>query len=387
MMHARLLALTLSAVVALPTAHALAELPPAPTVTLTETFDAPFPAWESGWFGQNSNARNYYCYGETSCTESYGTYLWISDPTGPSGAPVTVVFNTAFGASLLSLQMDLRAYSASNLIVYDSAGAVLYDQPSQQSQYVTHAITSTNGISRFELTGDCRRQHAVGQPGGCVQRARAERVGTAAARRGRPAVAQAPSGRARLTCASVQAGTSRPTSRRSSRSDAGVCGLTMGWHWLPPAGRSAGASRGQRCPPARPAAGPRWPTGRPRGRARRAGRWPRHRSGPAGAGARHRCPAHRPTAAAVAAAAAAGAAAPRPRPGPAPPAWPAPTPPRWRDGPRHARRPRTGWPQRSASAHQASMSARRRSKACLRGAGQQRHGPAGRQRRVLRGTA
>jgi hypothetical protein len=154
MMHARLLALTLSAVVALPTAHALAELPPAPTVTLTETFDAPFPAWESGWFGQNSNARNYYCYGETSCTESYGTYLWISDPTGPSGAPVTVVFNTAFGASLLSLQMDLRAYSASNLIVYDSAGAVLYDQPSQQSQYVTHAITSTNGISRFELTGE-----------------------------------------------------------------------------------------------------------------------------------------------------------------------------------------------------------------------------------------
>lgn len=153
MMHARLLALTLSAVVALPTAHALAELPPAPTVTRTETFDAPFPAWESGWFGQNSNARNYYCYGAAQCATSSGTYLWISDPSGPSAAPVNVVFNTAFGAGLQSLQMDLYAYSASNLIVYDSAGAVLYDQPSQQSQYVTHAITSTNGISRFELTG------------------------------------------------------------------------------------------------------------------------------------------------------------------------------------------------------------------------------------------
>lgn len=34
---------------------------PASAATLTEDFEALFPAWEAGWFGMNSNAEN--CYG------------------------------------------------------------------------------------------------------------------------------------------------------------------------------------------------------------------------------------------------------------------------------------------------------------------------------------
>ena len=154
MLQARLMAVALCAFAALPAAHAVVELPPAPVVTLTEDFELPFPAWESGWFGQNSDARNYYCYGATNCAQSSGTYLWISDPAGQSNAPVTVQFGTAFGAGLQSLQMDLYAYVDSDLMVYDSAGAQIYSQNLTRHQYETHTVTSSTGISRFVLTGD-----------------------------------------------------------------------------------------------------------------------------------------------------------------------------------------------------------------------------------------
>lgn len=129
----------------------------------TEDFEAAFPAWESSWFGTMSTARNYYCSGALGCTDRGNNPdgLWISDTSGGTVAPVSVVFDAGFGASLTSFKLDIAGYTATILEAYDMANALIFSQDvlltsgafTDPGTYSTYTINSSNGISRFTFSG------------------------------------------------------------------------------------------------------------------------------------------------------------------------------------------------------------------------------------------
>lgn len=147
----------LTRALAVATAAALALAPaPARAQTFVETFDAPGAAWESGWFGANSNANSLYCLGERGCIDrgNAPTALWL---WGTSRL-LSVSFNSAFGASLTSLSFEVGAFRAGGrLFAYDRANTLIFEQALVQNYNfdggLTYNITSTNGISRFDITG------------------------------------------------------------------------------------------------------------------------------------------------------------------------------------------------------------------------------------------
>ena len=94
----------------------------AAAATLTEDFEAPFPTWESGWFGVNSDAQN--CYGVGGGRGNNPDGLWVSNG-GCLAAPVNVAFNAGFAATLTSLDLDVAGYSPTTLTIYDKNGATL----------------------------------------------------------------------------------------------------------------------------------------------------------------------------------------------------------------------------------------------------------------------
>lgn len=129
----------------------------------TEDFEATFPAWESNWFGTQSTARNYYCYGALDCADRGNNPdgLWISDINGGTTAPVEVIFNAGFGASLASFKLDIAGYTGTILEAFDMANALIFSQDvvltsgafDDPGVYSTYTINSTNGISRFTFSG------------------------------------------------------------------------------------------------------------------------------------------------------------------------------------------------------------------------------------------
>lgn len=129
----------------------------------TEDFEGDFPVWENNWFGINSNARNYYCNGAINCSSRGNNPdgLWISDPSGGSTSPVSVVFNSAFGSSLNSFQLDIAGYTPSTLTAYDMANNLIFSQLislggnalTDPGNYSTYLITSLNGISHIDFSG------------------------------------------------------------------------------------------------------------------------------------------------------------------------------------------------------------------------------------------
>lgn len=154
---------------------ALAATLNAHATTYTENFDAPFPAWQSGWFGTMSNAQNYcatnYCWiGDTwaigpTVSGQYGGIgsggMWLGNTNNNPFTPVQVTFDATFGASLSSLSFDIDSYVDSSLLAFDSNGQQIFSQvldvhdyhdvPPTTWQHFT--ITSTTGISSFEITG------------------------------------------------------------------------------------------------------------------------------------------------------------------------------------------------------------------------------------------
>jgi hypothetical protein len=130
----------------------------------SEDFEAAFPAWESNWFGTQSTARNYYCYGALNCSDRGNNPdgLWISDVSGGTSSPVEVVFNNSFGASLTSLKLDIAGYTITTLEAYDMADALIFSQNvllslgafTDPGTYFTYTINSSNGISRFTFSGN-----------------------------------------------------------------------------------------------------------------------------------------------------------------------------------------------------------------------------------------
>lgn len=132
---------------------------PAAATVYTEDFEAAFPAWESGWFGVNSNAQD--CYGVGQGRGNNPDGLWIAS-TGQTcnASATTVTFNSAFAQSLTSFDFDVAGFSAITLTFFDadnvelsSTNVVLtngaFTDPGVYSHY---GVTSTTGIGGFSFS-------------------------------------------------------------------------------------------------------------------------------------------------------------------------------------------------------------------------------------------
>lgn len=152
-------------------ALAAASIGSAQAAMLTEDFEAPFPAWESNWFGTRSTGRNVYCGGALGCATRGNNPdgLWISDPVGGSSAPVEVNFDAAFGASLTSFRLDIAGYSPTTLEAFDSTNTLIFSQNvtltagafTDPGTYANYTITSTTGISRFTFSGSAKGNTSI----------------------------------------------------------------------------------------------------------------------------------------------------------------------------------------------------------------------------------
>jgi hypothetical protein len=137
----------------------------AQALTLTEDFEAPVPAWESGWFGVNSDARNVYCDGASDCAfrGNNPDGIWIGNTAASSNppAPVTVTFDPVFGSRILSFSLDVATYTDTILTVYDINNSAIFSQLVSQTYgawtdpgvYTNYTITSANGVSSFAFSG------------------------------------------------------------------------------------------------------------------------------------------------------------------------------------------------------------------------------------------
>jgi hypothetical protein len=140
----------------------IATLGSAQAGSFTEDFEADFPGWESGWFGTQSDAKNYYCPSQ-GCADRGNNPdgLWLLGAGGAQGGEIVVTFDAGFGANLTSFKLDVAGYSPTRLTALDSDGAVIFDQAvtltfgaeSNPGVYASYTITSTTGISSFRFSG------------------------------------------------------------------------------------------------------------------------------------------------------------------------------------------------------------------------------------------
>jgi len=115
--------------------------------TYTEDFNAPFPTWESGWLGTNSNLTNDYGVGAGRGNNPDG--LWVGE--------TTIQFNSAFGAAITSLDLDVASWVSGNLEFYDASNTLIstqaftanYGAYSNPGLYEHFSVSSTNGIDHF----------------------------------------------------------------------------------------------------------------------------------------------------------------------------------------------------------------------------------------------
>ena len=137
--------------------------------TYTEDFEAPFPAWESGWLGTNSNLMNYYVATGNPDHSYRGNNpdgLWLDDGNGFHSGNVSIVFNPAFGASLTSFAIDVAGFVPTTLQVYDMSNALVLNSSvtlthgafTDPGTYAHYSATSSNGISKFVFTQDSGSQ-------------------------------------------------------------------------------------------------------------------------------------------------------------------------------------------------------------------------------------
>jgi len=127
--------------------------------TFTENFEAPFPAWESGWLGTNSNLKNYYGAGEGRGNNPDG--LWLSD--GVNGDFVAnITFAPTFGNQITTFSVDVTTWVEGAVFeAFDMLGNTListtitslYGAYADPGTYQTIAFASTKGVSGFRITG------------------------------------------------------------------------------------------------------------------------------------------------------------------------------------------------------------------------------------------
>ena|SRR3989338_353447 len=123
----------------------------AEAVIFVEDFEAQFPAWESGWLGTNSDLQNYYGIGAGRGNNPDG--LWIRN--------TPIIFDSTFGSSITSLDIDIANWTNFSFQVYDMSDNLLLDQPltpnygayADPGTYWNLSTTSSNGISRLVFNG------------------------------------------------------------------------------------------------------------------------------------------------------------------------------------------------------------------------------------------
>ena len=137
---------------------------PAAAGTLTEDFNAPFPAWESGWLGVNSNLVNYY-FADGYPNTFRGNNpdgLWVADSTTVhNSGDVTISFVPSFAATLTSLSIDLALYQPVRFEIFDATGQTLLSDAltaggnatTDPGVYSHYSATSTTGIGGFRFLG------------------------------------------------------------------------------------------------------------------------------------------------------------------------------------------------------------------------------------------
>jgi hypothetical protein len=141
----------------------LAAALPAAAGTLTEDFNAPFPAWESAWLGENSNLVNYFLADGLPDTDRGNNLdgLWIADSMTYHGGNVIISFQPSFAATLTSLSIDIAGYVPLNFEIFDATGQALlstaltltYGANQDPGVYAHYSTTSTTGIGGFEFLG------------------------------------------------------------------------------------------------------------------------------------------------------------------------------------------------------------------------------------------
>jgi hypothetical protein len=147
---------------------------------LTENFDStPYSAWESNWFGANSNAYNYYVSESRNPTELEHNHkggpdvggLWLSDGdawwNNWDYGLLRIDFTEAFGASLTSFSMDLTTAlpNGISLVFFDIDGIDIqsFTIPGSPTSvywtpvgYTNVSVSSTNGIGGFRFIGNAQ---------------------------------------------------------------------------------------------------------------------------------------------------------------------------------------------------------------------------------------
>lgn len=119
-------------------------------VTLTEDFNAPGAAWESGWFGQNSDALNYYCVAR-GCGDrgNAPTALWVRNPR--------VNFNSDFARQISLFSVSVGSFLPGTLNVWDADNNLLFSEAlAVNGSYgggQLFSVSSTNGIGAFSFDG------------------------------------------------------------------------------------------------------------------------------------------------------------------------------------------------------------------------------------------
>lgn len=126
--------------------------------TLTEDFEAAFPAWESAWLGANSNLQNYYGVGAGRGNNPDG--LWLDDGDGIYGSDTaTIAFNPGFGATLTSFALDIAGWAPITLEIFDVSNGILlstnvtltYGAWTDPGVYAHYSANSSNGIGGFRF--------------------------------------------------------------------------------------------------------------------------------------------------------------------------------------------------------------------------------------------
>ena len=127
--------------------------------TLVENFDAPFPAWKSGFMGTHSNLENVYVEngGEATDRGNNPNALWIADGI-KNAAGTTITFDSAFARTIKSLNFLLSTFvSNATLQFYDADGAVLSSTAvtpdAKYTPTLSYGVTSSKGIGGFSIFG------------------------------------------------------------------------------------------------------------------------------------------------------------------------------------------------------------------------------------------
>lgn len=129
----------------------------ASATTLVENFDAPFPAWKSGFMGTHSNLENFYVEEGGAATDrgNNPNALWIADGI-KNAAGTTITFDSAFARTIKSLNFLLSTFvSNATLQFYDADGAVLSSTAVtpdyKYTPTLSYGVTSSKGIGGFSI--------------------------------------------------------------------------------------------------------------------------------------------------------------------------------------------------------------------------------------------